>query len=84
MRLQGVREGKRLITTGLECQIWWDEMVEVCMGAICSSQKKMVPVEVVRGRSSNFVKDEDERSCANSGSSCCAAAMAVKSIEADV
>ena len=44
----------------------------------------MVPVEVGRGRSSSFRVDEDERSCANSRSSCCAAAMAVKSIEADV
>ena len=44
----------------------------------------MVPVDVGRGRSSHFIVDEDKRSCANSGSSCCAAAMAVKSIEADV
>ena len=44
----------------------------------------MVPVELARGRSSSFVVDEDERSCANSESSCCAAAMEVKSIEADI
>ena len=49
-----------------------------------STSQKMVPVEVGRVNSSNFILEEEEWSCANSGSSCCAAAVAVKSNDADV